>query len=86
MSISIPKKLRQEKPDWWKGLQENSKRLTTPFDIHATLNDVLKLADKQNKAPAYERHFKWGRLFDIFLQLYYHIYLKNETICSANIY
>lgn len=71
MSISIPKWLRHEKPDWLQSLKMNSKRLTTPFDIHATLFDLLNLSGNQKidnnlVNNRYETQFKWGKsLFNV---------------------
>lgn len=42
-AISLPKRFRESERGKvaWKNLKENKGRLTTPFDIHATLLDVL---------------------------------------------
>uniref|UniRef100_A0A8R1E3N2 Uncharacterized protein n=1 Tax=Caenorhabditis japonica TaxID=281687 RepID=A0A8R1E3N2_CAEJA len=49
-SISLPKQLRatEKGAEMERNLRENKERLTTPFDIHATLMDVLNLATDES--------------------------------------
>lgn len=49
MFLMMPDWWKKQFPDAWEQLQENSKRLTTPFDLHETMSDILdpsRLADK----------------------------------------
>lgn len=41
--IALPQKFKQEYPDFARTLRENSHRLVTPFDLHATLRHLLNL-------------------------------------------
>uniref|UniRef100_A0ABM0MAZ9 Uncharacterized protein LOC100375624 n=1 Tax=Saccoglossus kowalevskii TaxID=10224 RepID=A0ABM0MAZ9_SACKO len=41
MSVFVPKAIRQSHPELYINLKDNSNRLTTPFDWHAMLKDVL---------------------------------------------
>lgn len=49
MSIILPEKLKQLRPNALAALKHNKDVLTTPFDIHATLLDALNLKHKSNK-------------------------------------
>lgn len=42
-SFVFPKKFKQKFPMLYRKFQQNVKRLTTPFDLHATLEDILSL-------------------------------------------
>lgn len=53
--ISIPKWFRQEHPDYIRNLQVNQQRLVTPFDIHMTLQHLLKVGEPNyNVTSAYD--------------------------------
>lgn len=41
--LSVPKWFRVKKPKEWRALKENAARLTTPYDLHMTLQHVLVL-------------------------------------------
>ena len=44
LSITLPKGVREKFPELDGILKENSKELTSPFDMHATLRDILSYA------------------------------------------
>ncbi|CAH0701135.1 unnamed protein product [Spodoptera exigua] len=48
LSIFLPEKLKRLRPDAVAALNENIERLTTPFDLHTTVLDVLDLKDLSN--------------------------------------
>lgn len=39
--MALPKQFRQQYPKAFQNLKTNVRRLTTPFDLHETLNDFL---------------------------------------------
>ena len=41
MSVRFPPSFARSHPEAMKNLRTNVKRLTTPFDIHATLKDIV---------------------------------------------
>lgn len=43
LSIVVPEHLKQRYPHLGKNLEDNEKRLTSPFDLHETLKDILNL-------------------------------------------
>ena len=45
MVVATPKWFRVKYPDLQHSLEENAFRLTTPFDVHATMMDVLSMAE-----------------------------------------
>lgn len=51
MFISIPSWYQNEYPDFMKNLQINQKRLTTPYDIYATMKHILEVAEPENEFP-----------------------------------
>lgn len=40
-SFVFPDKFKEMYPDEYKNFKSNLRKLTTPFDIHATLQDIL---------------------------------------------
>ncbi|XP_047024128.1 uncharacterized protein LOC124633079 [Helicoverpa zea] len=48
-AIFLPEKLKQRRPNALKALKQNKDVLTTHFDLHTTLLDVLDLKDYSNK-------------------------------------
>lgn len=44
MYIRLPDWISKKYPRWLAALKHNSKQLSTPFDVHATLRDILSLA------------------------------------------
>ncbi|KAI8506627.1 hypothetical protein Bbelb_160540 [Branchiostoma belcheri] len=51
MSIVLPDSIKRNHPKVLKTLQQNSDRLTTPFDMYATLADVIGHKDPNLPAP-----------------------------------
>ena len=49
MAIILPELLKQRRPYALESLKQNKDVLTTHFDIHATILDVLNLKHKSNK-------------------------------------
>ncbi|XP_049699680.2 uncharacterized protein LOC110375418 [Helicoverpa armigera] len=49
MAIILPEKLKQRRPNALKALRQNKDVLTTHYDLHTTLLDVLDLKDYSNK-------------------------------------
>ncbi|XP_011195224.1 uncharacterized protein LOC105220490 [Zeugodacus cucurbitae] len=49
MFISLPQWYRNEHPDFVKALQVNRNRLTSPFDIYATLKNILEVTNPQKE-------------------------------------
>lgn len=45
----LPPSLQKSHPHWVQNLQANKNKLTSPFDLHATLNDLL--FEQVSKAP-----------------------------------
>ncbi|CAH1645434.1 unnamed protein product [Spodoptera littoralis] len=48
LSFFLPEKLKRLRPDAVAALKQNVDRLTTPFDLHSTILDVLDLKDLSN--------------------------------------
>ena len=46
LSISLPPWFRQKYPDLAKNLKTNTERLTTPFDLHATIKHLVSFPNK----------------------------------------
>ena len=57
MSVRLPPWFRQQYPEEMHNIKTNSKRLTSPFDIHATLMDLIEFKEEfpGNTGPHYER-------------------------------
>lgn len=51
MFISLPQWYRNEHPDFVKALQVNKNRLTSPYDIYATLKNILELTNPVKGFP-----------------------------------
>ncbi|GAB1599593.1 uncharacterized protein LOC115222734, partial [Argonauta hians] len=51
MFLIPPPSFIQRYPQLWRNLKSNSRRLTTPFDIHETLNDLLDLEETSKRKP-----------------------------------
>ncbi|XP_039953121.1 uncharacterized protein LOC120770039 [Bactrocera tryoni] len=51
MFISIPSWYQNKYPDFMKNLQINQRRLTTPYDIYATMKHILEVAEPKNEFP-----------------------------------
>ncbi|XP_054081454.1 uncharacterized protein LOC128919886 [Zeugodacus cucurbitae] len=51
MFISIPSWYQNEHPDFMKNLQINQKRLTTPYDIYATMKHILEVMQPVKQFP-----------------------------------
>lgn len=51
MFISLPQWYRNEHPEFVKALQVNKNRLTSPFDIYATLKDILEMTNPVKEFP-----------------------------------
>jgi len=47
--VWVPEWFKQKHPDIYNNLKTNSKRLTSPFDLHLTLREILRLS-RQDKA------------------------------------
>lgn len=45
-SFAFPPWFKQKQPEAYSNFLANTKRLTTPFDIHATLKDVIHFPQK----------------------------------------
>lgn len=41
--IRLPPSLKQQNPEWYAHLRENSHKLTNPLDLHSTFTDILGL-------------------------------------------
>ena len=61
-SFVFPEWFKKEFSDQYKNFQKNVHRLTTPFDIHATLKDILYL--QQQKPLHKPLHSRAISLFD----------------------
>lgn len=61
MSITFPKWFRKKHPTLYKNLVGNADRLTTPFDIHETLLDILDLGNVKSQLPHNQRGISWLR-------------------------
>ncbi|CAL8113259.1 unnamed protein product [Orchesella dallaii] len=53
--IVLPEWFQSTYPRAWENLQENSEKLTTAFDIHETLKDLLDLSQLADPSIHYER-------------------------------
>lgn len=53
--IRLPTWFPSTYPRAWHNLQENAEKLTTPFDIHETLKDLLDLSQVADPSTHYER-------------------------------
>lgn len=53
LSISIPQWFRMKYPEYFQHLKTNTERLTSPYDIHATLQHIL--------AQTHEKHYHYGQ-------------------------
>ncbi|XP_018783831.1 PREDICTED: uncharacterized protein LOC108965702 [Bactrocera latifrons] len=51
MFISIPSWYQNEYPDFMRSLQINQRRLTSPYDIYATMKHILEVAETENEFP-----------------------------------
>ncbi|XP_050316765.1 uncharacterized protein LOC126750949 [Bactrocera neohumeralis] len=51
MFISIPSWYQNVYPDFMKNLQINQRRLTSPYDIYATMRHILEVAEPENEFP-----------------------------------
>ncbi|XP_050331376.1 uncharacterized protein LOC126760038 [Bactrocera neohumeralis] len=51
MFISIPSWYQNKYPDFMKNLQINQRRLTTPYDIYATMKHILEVAEPEKEFP-----------------------------------
>ncbi|CAH1645432.1 unnamed protein product [Spodoptera littoralis] len=49
LSIFLPERLKRLRPDAVRALNQNVDRVTTPYDLHTTILDVLDLKDLSNK-------------------------------------
>lgn len=47
MFIAVPKRFRERHPGYVKNVQTNSRRLTTHFDMHATLEHIFSINEQQ---------------------------------------
>ncbi|KAL4219938.1 hypothetical protein ACF0H5_020349 [Mactra antiquata] len=55
MSVAMPKKFRKKYPKVYRNLLKNSDKLTTPFDVHETLLDILDLNRLKNTQKVTQR-------------------------------
>jgi hypothetical protein len=55
MSLTFPKWFRQKYPHLYMNLKNNSDKLTTPFDVHETLLDILDLKRSFHKTKRKQR-------------------------------
>lgn len=55
MSFVFPKKFQKRFPGLWKNLMDNRQRLSTPFDVHETLLDILNFSRARTSHPAFSR-------------------------------
>ncbi|XP_049305693.1 uncharacterized protein LOC115066318 [Bactrocera dorsalis] len=51
MFISIPSWYQNKYPDFMKNLQINQRRLTTPYDIYATMKHILEVVEPEKEFP-----------------------------------
>jgi membrane-anchored protein YejM (alkaline phosphatase superfamily) len=47
LSISVPNWFKEKYPDFVRNLQTNTDRLTSPYDLHATLQQILSQSHKK---------------------------------------
>lgn len=53
--IWVPEWFKQKHPDYYKNLKTNRNRLTSPFDLHLTLREILEMSRQNDKRRvAYE--------------------------------
>lgn len=69
-SIRIPDDFHKKYPNAKSILQQNAKRLTTPFDVHATFQDILnydpdKIVDKGKRGLSFLRHIPSERTCEL---------------------
>jgi hypothetical protein len=50
--VWVPEWFKQKHPDIYNNLKTNSKRLTSPFDLHLTLREILRLSREDNASLA----------------------------------
>lgn len=51
MFIWLPKWFKDKHPEFARSLKTNQNRLTSPYDIHMTLQQILKLSGRANSSP-----------------------------------
>ena len=61
MYVYIPQWLKQKYPQIGKNLQLNKNRLSTPFDVHSTLQDILYFNSQIQPNAPNERGISWFR-------------------------
>ncbi|CAG7724309.1 unnamed protein product [Allacma fusca] len=81
--IRIPPSVKQRYPSWYKNLKINSERLTSPLDLHATLEDILTLSSNQ-KAHQSFTHYNWDPGFRP-VYSFFEETPENRTCESSNI-
>lgn len=69
--ILLPPSFRENYSLAYDNLKENSKRLTTPFDIHATLSDLINLNSIQNEEirSRSKKNYALGKSISLFLPI-----------------
>ncbi|CAI5447475.1 unnamed protein product [Caenorhabditis angaria] len=70
-SISLPKSLKntEKGKKMWRNLKENKEKLTSPFDIHASLMDILNLSKIDENEFEIEQDAKNQRSLSIFRKI-----------------
>lgn len=58
--ILLPNSFREEYNLAYKNIKNNAHRLTTPFDVHATLSDLLNMEDIKNEQIALRSHTSYA--------------------------
>jgi hypothetical protein len=53
--IWVPEWFKQKHPNIYNNLKTNSKRLTSPFDLHLTLREILRLSKEDSASPAVDK-------------------------------
>jgi len=53
--VWVPEWFKQKHPDIYNNLKTNSKRLTSPFDLHLTLREILRLSRQDNASPSADK-------------------------------
>lgn len=81
-SVLVPPSFRHKYPLAYKNLQTNSRRLTTPYDMHETLIDLIDLNALSNEEIRFRSslHYMNNRGISLFLPL-----PTNRTCISAGI-